>query len=117
MAGAECAIDRCVKCVEDTFGACKVNAHACANCAVRYAEDSDGNITLYQDEYTKQLRPFQHHALAGAGAEAKASKMVADICVSLRGAFAYFLYCKYWCWYMLYRYSVSKNRSTCKCDD
>eukprot|EP00959_Pyramimonas_sp_CCMP1952_P224094 4685523-Pyramimonas_sp.AAC.1 len=40
---------------------------------MRYATDSDGNVTLDHGEYAKQLRLIQHRELMGAGAEAKAS--------------------------------------------
>eukprot|EP00959_Pyramimonas_sp_CCMP1952_P233689 4883929-Pyramimonas_sp.AAC.1 len=49
MAGTEDTIDKCVKCVEDTF-----------------------------DESVKQLRPIQHPELTGAGADARATEMGAD---------------------------------------
>ena len=57
MAGIEERIDNYIKCVEDTFGTCKLNNHTYTNCAVRYTKDSVGNVTLDQDEYIKQLRP------------------------------------------------------------
>eukprot|EP00959_Pyramimonas_sp_CCMP1952_P314785 6589438-Pyramimonas_sp.AAC.1 len=41
--------------VEDIFGKCKLNKLTCTNCAVRYTKDEDGNVTLDQDEYIKQL--------------------------------------------------------------
>eukprot|EP00959_Pyramimonas_sp_CCMP1952_P378655 7931895-Pyramimonas_sp.AAC.1 len=58
--------------------------------------DSDAKITSDQDGYIQQLRPFQHHELTGADAEAKASKMVADMFVILRGALAYALITLVW---------------------
>eukprot|EP00959_Pyramimonas_sp_CCMP1952_P294613 6162143-Pyramimonas_sp.AAC.1 len=64
MAGTEDTTDKYAKCVEDTFG-CKLNKHTYTNCA---------------------LRPIQHPDLAGADAGAQATKMVADVFVSLRGA-------------------------------
>eukprot|EP00959_Pyramimonas_sp_CCMP1952_P314078 6574904-Pyramimonas_sp.AAC.1 len=63
----------------------------CTNCDVRYTKDEDGNATLDQDGYIKQLRPRQHPALAGANADAQSFKMVADMFVSLGGALAYAL--------------------------
>eukprot|EP00959_Pyramimonas_sp_CCMP1952_P193676 4049938-Pyramimonas_sp.AAC.1 len=91
MAGAKDTIDKCVKCVEDTFGKCKLTKHTCTNCAVRYAKDEGGNVNLDQDEYIKQFRLIQHPELIGADADAQASKMVACMFVSLRGALAYAL--------------------------
>eukprot|EP00959_Pyramimonas_sp_CCMP1952_P158947 3324192-Pyramimonas_sp.AAC.1 len=86
VAGTEDTIDKCVECVEDTFGECKLNKDTCANCAVRCTKDGGGNAAVDQDEYIKQLRPIQHPELTGADADAEASKMVADMFVSLRGA-------------------------------
>eukprot|EP00959_Pyramimonas_sp_CCMP1952_P204549 4277177-Pyramimonas_sp.AAC.1 len=65
-------------------------AHKCVT------QDGDGNATLDQDEYIKQLRPIELPELTGAGADAKASKMVADMFVSLRGALAYALIAQVW---------------------
>eukprot|EP00959_Pyramimonas_sp_CCMP1952_P379506 7949618-Pyramimonas_sp.AAC.1 len=75
MAGTEDTIDKHVKCVEDTFGECKLNKHTCTNCAVRYTKDEDGNATLDQDEYIKQFRPIQRPELTGADTDAQATKM------------------------------------------
>eukprot|EP00959_Pyramimonas_sp_CCMP1952_P060123 1256392-Pyramimonas_sp.AAC.1 len=58
--------------------------------------DEDGNVTLDQDEYIKQLRPMQHHEPTGADACATASRMVADMVVSLRGALAHALITHVW---------------------
>eukprot|EP00959_Pyramimonas_sp_CCMP1952_P057442 1199217-Pyramimonas_sp.AAC.1 len=91
MAGTEGTIDKYVKCVEDTFGNCKLNEHSCTKCAVVYTKDEGGNVFFDQDEYIKQLRPMQHPELTGAEAGAQASKMVAVMFVSLRGALAYAL--------------------------
>eukprot|EP00959_Pyramimonas_sp_CCMP1952_P266211 5565703-Pyramimonas_sp.AAC.1 len=60
MAGTEDTIDNNDKCVENAF-----------------------------DAYIRQLRPMQHPELTGADAGAQATKMVADMFVSLRGALAY----------------------------
>ena len=89
MTGTDAGIDKYVGCVESTFGACKLNKHTYTNCAVRYTKTGDGDVTLDQDEYVKQLRPIHHHDLTGAVAEEKATKPVADMFVSLRGALAY----------------------------
>eukprot|EP00959_Pyramimonas_sp_CCMP1952_P007805 163178-Pyramimonas_sp.AAC.1 len=88
MSGTEDTIDKCVKYVKDTFGKCKLSKRTYSNCVARCAKHGGGNVTLDQDEYIGQLRPIQHHELTGAGAEAKASKMVADMFASLRGALA-----------------------------
>ena len=58
MTGMEEHIDTYIKCVEDTFGKCKLNKHTYPNCAVRYTKDSNGNVALDQDDYIKQLRPI-----------------------------------------------------------
>eukprot|EP00959_Pyramimonas_sp_CCMP1952_P015464 327787-Pyramimonas_sp.AAC.1 len=50
--------------------------------------DGDGNVALGQDEYIKQPRPIQHPEFTGADADAKASNLVTDVFVSLRGALA-----------------------------
>lgn len=84
MASTEDTVDRCAKCVEDTFGKCKLNEHTCTNCAARCTRDVGGSRG--QDEYIKPLRPIQHQELTGAGADVKASKTVADVFVSLGGA-------------------------------
>eukprot|EP00959_Pyramimonas_sp_CCMP1952_P336094 7037599-Pyramimonas_sp.AAC.1 len=96
MAGTEGTIDKCVKCVEDTFGKCKLNKRTCTTCAVRYAKDEDGSVILDQAECIEQFRPIQHSELTGADADAQASKMVADMFVSLRGAVSYALVTQVW---------------------
>eukprot|EP00959_Pyramimonas_sp_CCMP1952_P136240 2850734-Pyramimonas_sp.AAC.1 len=83
MAGTEDTIDKYVKCVEDTFGKCRLNKHTYTNCAVIYTKDEVGNVTLDQDEYIKQLRPIPPE-LTGADVDAQASKMVADMFVRWR---------------------------------
>eukprot|EP00959_Pyramimonas_sp_CCMP1952_P387874 8128529-Pyramimonas_sp.AAC.1 len=77
MAGTEDTIGESVKCVEYTFGNCKLNKHTYTTCALRYTKDEDGNVTLDHDESIKQLRP-----------DAQATEMVAVMFVSLRGALA-----------------------------
>eukprot|EP00959_Pyramimonas_sp_CCMP1952_P004639 97241-Pyramimonas_sp.AAC.1 len=67
MAGVEETIDKCVKCVEGAFGACKLNGHSCANCAARCSETGGGRVQL------DQLRPMQHPELTGAVAEEQAT--------------------------------------------
>ena len=49
-----------------------------------------------QDEYIKQLRPISHPDLVGANPEHKASKIVSDMFVSLRGALAYSVLTQFW---------------------
>eukprot|EP00959_Pyramimonas_sp_CCMP1952_P328606 6879696-Pyramimonas_sp.AAC.2 len=58
--------------------------------------DEGDNVTLDQDEYIKQLRPVQNPELTSADADAKTSKMVADMFVSLRGELAYALITEVW---------------------
>eukprot|EP00959_Pyramimonas_sp_CCMP1952_P334311 7001233-Pyramimonas_sp.AAC.1 len=82
MAGTEGTIGKCVRCVGDTFGKCKLNKHACTNGAARCTKDEGGNVTLDVDECIKQLRPIAHPELTGADAYAQASKMVADMFVT-----------------------------------
>eukprot|EP00959_Pyramimonas_sp_CCMP1952_P285805 5975880-Pyramimonas_sp.AAC.1 len=96
MAGTKDTSDKYVKFVEDTFGKCGLNKHTYTNCAVRYTKDEDGNVTLGQYEYIKQLRRIQHPALTGADADAQATDMVTDMFVSLRGALAYALVTHVW---------------------
>eukprot|EP00959_Pyramimonas_sp_CCMP1952_P095778 2002664-Pyramimonas_sp.AAC.1 len=106
MASTEGTIDKYVTCVEDTFGKCNLNKHTCANCAVRYTNDEDGHATLDQDEYIKQLRPIQHPELTGADVGAQATKMVAYMFVSLRGAPARALFTQ--AWLMVYVVSLQR---------
>eukprot|EP00959_Pyramimonas_sp_CCMP1952_P243143 5082563-Pyramimonas_sp.AAC.1 len=73
MAGTEDTIDKHVKCV-DVLG---------------YTKYDDGNVTLDQDEYFKQLRPIQHPELTSADADAQTTRTVADMFVSLRSALAH----------------------------
>eukprot|EP00959_Pyramimonas_sp_CCMP1952_P364707 7637484-Pyramimonas_sp.AAC.1 len=82
--------------VEKVFGKCKLNKHSCTNCAVRHAKKEQGDVIMDQDEYIKQLRPITHPELAGAAAEAKATKLIADMFVILRGALAYALLTQVW---------------------
>eukprot|EP00959_Pyramimonas_sp_CCMP1952_P383682 8040720-Pyramimonas_sp.AAC.1 len=84
MASPEDTIDKHVKCVEDTFGKCKLNKYTYTNCAVIYTMDDDGNVTLDQNEYIQQRRPIQRPELTGADADAQVTNMVADMVVSHR---------------------------------
>eukprot|EP00959_Pyramimonas_sp_CCMP1952_P474767 9503839-Pyramimonas_sp.AAC.5 len=65
MAGVEDTMDKCVKCVEGTYGACKCQKQSYTNCAARYAENEGGRVQLDQDEYIKELRSMQHPELTG----------------------------------------------------
>eukprot|EP00959_Pyramimonas_sp_CCMP1952_P116367 2432505-Pyramimonas_sp.AAC.1 len=96
MAVTEDAVGKCAKCVEDTFGTRKLNNHTCTTCVVIYTKDEDGNATLGQDEYIKQLRGIHRPELTGADADAQAFNLVADMFVSLRGALAYVLIAQVW---------------------
>ena len=83
MAGTGAQIDKCVACVENAFGAYKLNKRACANYAVRCAQTDDGSVTLDQDECIKQLRLIRHPELTGPEAAEKATETVSVIFVSL----------------------------------
>eukprot|EP00959_Pyramimonas_sp_CCMP1952_P004464 93529-Pyramimonas_sp.AAC.1 len=89
------------------FVKCKLNKHTSTNCAVSYTKDEDGAVFSDQGEYIKQLRPIQYPELTGAGADAEATKMVADLFVSLRGALAHALITQVW----LMVYVVSLQRA------
>eukprot|EP00959_Pyramimonas_sp_CCMP1952_P317940 6653407-Pyramimonas_sp.AAC.1 len=106
MAGTEDTIDKYAKCVEDTFGKCRPNKHTCAKCDVIYTTDEGVNVALDQDESITQLRPIQHPELTGADADGQATKMMADMVVSLRGALACALITQIW----LMAYVVSLQR-------
>eukprot|EP00959_Pyramimonas_sp_CCMP1952_P136844 2863535-Pyramimonas_sp.AAC.1 len=49
-----------------------------------------------QDEHIKQLRPITHPELTGAAADAKATKPITDMSVSLRGALPHALLTQVW---------------------
>ena len=53
------------------FGECKLHKYTYNNCAVRYAKLDNGDGTMDQDDYVKQLRPIQHPDLAGSAPEEK----------------------------------------------
>eukprot|EP00959_Pyramimonas_sp_CCMP1952_P315129 6595923-Pyramimonas_sp.AAC.1 len=59
-----------------------------------------------QDEYIKQLRPITRPELTGAAADAKATKLITDVFVSLRGALAYASLTQVWL--MVYVVSLQK---------
>eukprot|EP00959_Pyramimonas_sp_CCMP1952_P372194 7794005-Pyramimonas_sp.AAC.1 len=95
MTGTEATIGNCAKCTEDTsVNVNSTNTHA--NTAVIYAKDSDGSVTLDQNEYIKLPRSIHHREPTGADAEAQASKVVTDMSVSLRGALACALSTQVW---------------------
>eukprot|EP00959_Pyramimonas_sp_CCMP1952_P282984 5915090-Pyramimonas_sp.AAC.1 len=79
-----------------TFGQCKLNKNTYTKFAVIYTKDEGGSVTSGQDECTNQLRPKQHHELTGADADTQASKMLADMFVSLRSALAHALITQVW---------------------
>ena len=86
MAGKESQIDHYASEVEKVFGKCKLNKRQFVNCGVRYTQLDNGDVTTAQDEYIATLRPIVCSELTGAPAEAKATKLVNDLFVSLRGA-------------------------------
>eukprot|EP00959_Pyramimonas_sp_CCMP1952_P218741 4574252-Pyramimonas_sp.AAC.1 len=90
MTGPKKNVDDYVQRVEKVFGKCKLKKYY-TNCAVRYRQNVQGDVIMDQDEYFKQLRPITHPELTGAAADAKATKLIADMFVSLRGALAYAL--------------------------
>eukprot|EP00959_Pyramimonas_sp_CCMP1952_P463709 9485399-Pyramimonas_sp.AAC.1 len=60
---------------------------------------------------------MQHPDCTGADADAKASKMVADMFVSLRGALAYALITPVWLTVYVVSCNVSKTRPIYGCGD
>eukprot|EP00959_Pyramimonas_sp_CCMP1952_P328997 6887892-Pyramimonas_sp.AAC.1 len=78
MTGLEKNIDDYVQRVEKVFGKGKLNKHSHTNCAVRYTKNDQGDALMDHDEHIKQLRPITHPELAGAAADAKAAKLIAD---------------------------------------
>ena len=89
MAGTEKAIDDYVIAVERIFGKCKMNKNQLTNCGVQYTLTPEHHVELDQDAYIKTLRPIVHPEPTGASADAKCTKTVTDLFVSLRGALAY----------------------------
>ena len=96
MAGTDSSINDYVKKVESVFGACKLNKQSYTNCAIRYTKTQDGDVIMDQDDYIKQLRPISHPDLTGADPDHKASNIVSDMFVSLRGALAYSVLTQFW---------------------
>eukprot|EP00959_Pyramimonas_sp_CCMP1952_P139080 2911416-Pyramimonas_sp.AAC.1 len=97
MAGTEGTTDKYGKCVEDTFGNCKLKqAHIRELCCDIYQGRGRMAMPLWKMKKISDLRPMQHPELTGADAEAQATKMVADMFVSLRGALACALITQIW---------------------
>ena len=88
-AGTEANIDAYVKAVEQTFGKCKLSKHQFTNCGVKYTMTENHDVVMDQDDYIKTLRPITHSELTGAPPDQKATKIIADMFTSLRGALAY----------------------------
>ena len=89
LTGIEEAIDHYAGAVEKVFGKCKLNKHQFTNCGVQYTMLDNHDISMDQDAYIKTLRPIVSSELTGAPAEKEATKTIADLFVSLRGALAY----------------------------
>ena len=96
MAGTEKDIDEYTRVVEKGFGKFKPSKHQFTNCGVRCTMTSNHDIVCDQDEYIKTLRPIVHPELTGQAAEKEATKTIADLFVSLRGAIAYTLLTQAW---------------------
>eukprot|EP00959_Pyramimonas_sp_CCMP1952_P219421 4587633-Pyramimonas_sp.AAC.1 len=96
MTGLKKNVDDDVQRVEKVFGKYKLDKHYYTNCAIRYTKNEQGDVIMDQDEYIKQLRPITHPELTGAATDAKATKLIADMFVSLRGAFAYAIITQVW---------------------
>ena len=96
MTDVEPQIDSYVKAVESMFGKCKVTKRNFVNCGVRHTKAPNGDVIMDQDDYIKTLRPITSHELTGAPADSPATKHVADLFVSLRGALAYTVLTQAW---------------------
>ena len=96
MTGTEKAIDHYASKVEEVFGKCKLNKHEYTNCGVRSRRLTNGDVIMDQDDYIATLRPIVSTELTGATAEKEATKNVADLFVSLRGALAYTTLTQFW---------------------
>ena len=88
-AGVEKIVDHYFAEVEKVFGKCKVHKKQYTNCGVQSTMLDSHDVTMDQDAYISTLRPIVHVELTGATAEHEATKNVADLFVSLRGALAY----------------------------
>jgi len=89
MTGTEPQIDQYRVEVEKVFGPCKMTKHQYTNCGVQTTMLANHDVVLDQDEYIKTMRPIVSGELTGAAADQKATKTIADLFVSLRGALAY----------------------------
>jgi len=89
MEGTEKNIDAYHAEVEKVFGCCKISKHQFTNCGVQYTMKDNHDVVMDQDVYIGTMRPIVHKELTGAPAEKEATKLVADMFVSLRGALAY----------------------------
>jgi len=89
MTGTEEEVERYTHQIEKIFGKCKLNKHQFTNCGVQYTKMENGDVVLDQDAYIKTLRPIVHPELTGKDPDALATKTIADMYVSLRGALAY----------------------------
>jgi hypothetical protein len=89
MGGTEKMIDEYHHEVEKVFGSCKINKNLFTNCGVRHTMTKEHDVIMDQDVYIATMRPIVHADLTGAPAEREATKIVADMFVSLRGALAY----------------------------
>ena len=67
-------------------------------------------MEMDQDEYIKTLRPITSSELTGAPAEEKATKHVANMFVSLRGAIAYCVLTQFWIMVSSLRCNGSRSR-------
>ena len=89
MAGTERQIDMYTKEVEKIFGKCKLNKRQFTNCGVQHTCLDDLDVILDQDVYITTMRPIVHSELTGTSPDKEATKSIADLFVSLRGALAY----------------------------
>ena len=96
LTGKNKEIDHYTYEVEKVFDKCKLNKNEYTNCGVRNIKHPNGDVTLDQDEYIKTLRPIVSSELTGNAAEAAATKYIADLFVSLRGALAYTILTQAW---------------------
>eukprot|EP00959_Pyramimonas_sp_CCMP1952_P006518 136211-Pyramimonas_sp.AAC.1 len=96
MTGLEKNVYDHVQRVEKVFGKCKLNKHSYTNCAVRYTKSERGD---------------------GAAADAKATALITDMFVSLRGALAYALLTQVWLMAHVVSLQKIQEPTTYKSDD
>jgi len=89
MGGKEPTIDHNIIEVEKLFGKCELNRHQFTNCGVRYTIADDHDVITDPYANIATMRPIVSLELTGAAAEKDATKTVANLFVSLRGALAY----------------------------